>query len=618
MTRSRIAPAAASLLLAWAVLLAPGAGAQTPSPSASGSAGSPSASASSPSTEPARESLALLLSAEPVTIEVGGETLLVAQLTNTGNVAVDAGLAVEIPPALELLEAFPAPKSSSGATHTFDLGPVGPGESVVAQLTARGTDVVAEALVEATATGGSASATDSVGVSVVVTGGAAGLAVSSRAERVLAQVGSMVRYVVTVTNEGSEDLEDVLVVDLAPEEIEVVSVDIVDEVEAVQIGESLGRYDIVWNVGALSAGASIELPWDGRAVRPGDLTAVNSVRGLLGQTETVRSSSHSFLATEGRRDVDNPRFEPIEERVVTFVDPPATPAPRGATEAQPGTTLPFTGVETSRLVLSALLLVIAGVLVLGGARLVPEGSGKAVAGAVLAALVLAACVAGDDAATPRTFGTDDPRADGDARVKGERIVRGDEDATPRPTAAPTSTPRPTAPPTPTTTPAPPPSTATPPPVVAAPATPPVVDDPEPIRVVEIVRTELEDLPVETLDSRAGDNTISFAWDETAGITGASSGTRFVRGSGSELFTDLTESDGSIVNEMTLRNANDMARLEVQGRLVHEVFSGGRLVARLRSNPIDVVLSPGGSVSARFSYLLPTGGYVVQATFEASQ
>ena len=623
MTRYRIASAAALLLLALAVLAAPGAGAQTPSPSPSGSASaapSPSGATASPKADPERESLALLLSAEPATIEVGGETLLVAQVTNTGNVAVDAELVVELPGELELVDAFPAP-SSAGATHTFALGPVEPGDSAVAQITARGTNVVPEAVVDATATGGSARASDSTGVSVVVTGGAAGLEVTSRAGEVLAQVGSTVRYVVTVTNEGSEDLEDVLVVDLAPEEIEVVSVGIVDEVEAVQIGESLGRYDVVWNVGELPAGASLDLPWEGRAVRPGDLVAANSVRGLIGPTETVRSTSRSFLAAEGRRDVANPRFEPIEKRVVTFVDPPPRPAPRAATETQPGTVLPFTGSEMPRLVLSGILFVLAGALVLGGARLAPPGSGKAVAAAAVAAVVLVACVAGDEGgdATPRTFGTDDPRSTGEPQVKGERIVRGDEDedATPAPSRAPEATARPTPAPTETPAPASPPATATPPPVVAAPATTAPVEDPEPIRVVEIVRTELEDLPVETLGSRAGDNTIAFSWDESAGIVGASSGTRFVRGSGSELFTDLTEGDGSIVNEMTLRNTHEAVRLAVRGRLVHEVFSGGRLVARLRSAPIDLVLAPGGSVSARFAYLVPGGDYAVESAFEAS-
>ncbi|MDQ4125838.1 MAG: hypothetical protein M3134_09590, partial [Actinomycetota bacterium] len=158
-------------------------------------------------------------------------------------------------------------------------------------------------------------------------------------------------------------------------------------------------------------------------------------------------------------------------------------------------------------------------------------------------------------------------------------------------------------------------------VVAAPTAPPVATDapaPEPVRVVEIVRIGLEDLPVETLGSRAGDNTVSFGWDESAGITAASSGTRFVRGAGAELLTDLTTDDGSIVNRLTLTNTHDAARLEVRGRLVHEVYSGGRLVARLRSAAIDEVLAPGGSVVARFSYLVPTGDYVVEAHFESSQ
>lgn len=635
MSRSRVAPAAAVLLVAWAALWIPAAGAQTPSPSpsASGSASpSPSGGTSSPTTAPERESLAVLLSAEPETVEVGHETVVVAQVTNTGTSVVDrATLDVVLPQQLDLVDAFPAPETSTRQGATFGLGPLDPGESAVAQITARGVDVVPSAAVQATATAGTTTVTDSVDVMVVVTGAAGGLEVTSRTEGFLTQVGSMVRYVVTVTNTGSEDLENVLVVDLAPEELAVVSVDIVDEVEAVQIGETLGRYDVVWNVGSLPAGASVDLPWDGRVLRPGDLTAVNSVRGLLGPTnEIVRSTSRSFLAAEGPRDVDNPRFEPIEKRVVKFVqpDPVVGPAARSATE--PGVVLPFTGASLSRLALAGILFAVAGALLLGGARLAPAGSGKTVAGAALAALVLVACVSGGDdpaeragGATPRTFGTDDPR-DGEARVKGERIVRGDDgEVTAAPTAPPaTTSPAETpAPPTATAPPTAPPATSAPP-VVAAPTAPPVATQApsvEPVRVVEIVRIGLEDLPVESLDSRDGNNTVSFGWDETAGgITAATSGTRFVRAAGSELMTDLTTDDGAIVNRLTLTNTHDDVRLEVKGRLVHDLYSGSRLVARLRSAPIDEVLSPGGSVVANFSYLVPTGDYTVTARFESSQ
>ncbi|MDQ3981902.1 MAG: hypothetical protein M3271_04390, partial [Actinomycetota bacterium] len=137
--------------------------------------------------------------------------------------------------------------------------------------------------------------------------------------------------------------------------------------------------------------------------------------------------------------------------------------------------------------------------------------------------------------------------------------------------------------------------------------------------VRVVTTELDDLPVTSQGSRAGDNTISFGWDEAAGgVTSASSGRRLVRGATSELLTDLASRGGAIVNELTLRNTAEAARVSVEGRLVHEVYSGSKLVARLKSEPIDVVLAPGGEVVARFSYLLPAGDYMVQAAFEASQ
>ncbi|HEV2754173.1 MAG TPA: hypothetical protein VG318_00150 [Actinomycetota bacterium] len=628
MTRSRMASAAGVLLLVWAALTVPAAVAQTPSPSpspsGSGVGASPSSSSPSPSPAAPTESLALLLAAEPATIDVGAETLLVAQVTNTGTASIPgATLSLVLPDELELVSSFPD-GTGAGDSYSIDLGPLDPGESVVAQVTAAGLTPVAGSTVAASVSGGAATAQDSATVSVVEGGGAAALTVASRTRGVLTQVGSMVHYEVTVANEGDEDLEGVLVVDVAPHEVDVVSVDLVDEVEAVQIGESGGRHDIVWNVGSLPAGSAVTLPWDGRAVDAGDLRAVNSVRGLIGTTETTRSSSESYLAAEGARDVDNPHFEPIEERVVKFVDPPfGEPSPRAATQP---VVLPFTGVSISRILLAGVLLVFAGILIVAGAGLAPRASRKAIAAAIFAGVVGAACVSGggDDAsisgaadgATPRTFGTDDPRDD-DTQVKGERIVRGDGgEATAAPaSASPAASALPTAPPT-----------ATPPPPPAAPvatATPAVVaaatdaPDAAPIRSVTVVTTELEDLPVETQASRDGDNTVSFGWDEAAGgITAATSGRRLTADAGSELLTDLTTQNGAIVNRLTLRNTAEATRLRVQGRLVHEVYDGDRLVARLRSAPLDVVLSPGGAVAARFSYLVPTGDYTVHAAFEA--
>ncbi|MDQ3982809.1 MAG: hypothetical protein M3271_09055, partial [Actinomycetota bacterium] len=172
MTRSRVASAAAVMLLAWAALLVP-AVAQTPSPSPSTStspASSPSGAAPSPSAsgDVGRQTLALLLSAEPDTIDAGEETVLVAQVSNTGTAAVDtASIQVMLPEELELVTSFPAPRSSAGDSHTFDLGRLDPGESAVVQITVRGAAPVADALVTASATGGTATAADSMTVSVV-------------------------------------------------------------------------------------------------------------------------------------------------------------------------------------------------------------------------------------------------------------------------------------------------------------------------------------------------------------------------------------------------------------------------------------------------------------------
>lgn len=620
MIRSRVAPAATLLVLVWTALVVP-ALAQTspaPSPSASGSiapsvtagGGAPSPSASTV----AADSLRVLLSAQPGTMDLDEEGTIVAQVVNTGTTSVRGSLDVTLPAELAFVSAFPSATGGGGATHSFDLGDLDAGDSAVVQVVVRGTAAVPAALVTATARGGSAESRASLEVPVVVASGTDGLEVSSRSRRVLTQVGSMLHYEVTVANDGASDLENVFVVNVAPSEVDVFSVDIVDEVEAVQIGESGGRHDIVWNVGTLTAGESVTLPWDGHAARSGDLRAVNDVRGLLGSKETARARSESFLGASRPGGVSNPPFEPLKKRIVTFEDPP--PPPRAAaamTQTAPGV-LPFTGTSPTRLVTSAFLFIAGGLLLLVGAHLAPAASRRAVAGAVLAGLVGAACVSAttDDpqGAAPTASSEASP---GDARVKGERITRGDEEEeTPAPTDAPT--PAPSGSPEP----AAPPATLPPPPsVVAAPtATAPPVDS-APVRVVRVVRIGVDDLEIDTLDSRPGDNTISFGWDEGAGaITGATSGVRLVGGVSSELLTDLGTESGSIVNVETLRNTAEDRRLHVDGRLVHEVFEDGRLVATLRSERLDVILAPGGLVEAEFSYLLPTGHYVVQASFES--
>jgi uncharacterized repeat protein (TIGR01451 family) len=566
------------------------------------------------------------LNAEPSTIDVDAETLLVAQATNTGTASLPATtLTLAIPEQLEVLSSFPKGRGT-GDSYSIDLGPLDPGESAVAQVTALGVTPVEGALVTASVAGGSATAQDTTAVSVVEGGAVGALTVASRTRGMLTPVGAMVHYEVTVANEGRDDLENVLVVDVAPREVDVVSVDLIDEVEAVQIGESRGRHDIVWNVGSLPAGSSVTLPWDGRAVDAGDLRAVNSVRGLIGTTETTRSTSESFLADEGRSAVDNPPFEPIKERVVTFVDPPPSGPAAAAAGTQP-VVLPFTGVSISRIFFAGVLLVFAGLLVAIGSRLATGASRRAVTAAVLAGLLGVACVSGgaDDesisgaaqGATPRTFGTDDPRDD-EARVKGERIVRGEDDGADDATAAPASAPPATAAP-PTATPPPPAApTSTAPPAVAAPATAPApAADPAPVRTVTVVTTELEDLPVVTQGSRDGDNTVSFSWDETAGgITAATSGRRVSARTGSELLTNLTAEDGALVNRVTLRNTAEATRLAVRGHLVHQIYEGSRLVARVRSEHVDVTLAPGGAVTALFSYLVPAGDYTVRAAFES--
>jgi len=417
------------------------------------------------------------------------------------------------------------------------------------------------------------------------------VSVSSSASTLVAQVGDEIGYTVTVANRSDEDLDDVVVVDLVPAEVDVVGVSVTEDVEATQVGSSATGEDIVW-VLDVAADQTIELGWRGRAVAAGDLVAENEVTLKVDQDVVSRDESASYLAAAARGPVSNPPVPKVRKRVVTHV---RVPANSPAAAAAGGSVLPVTGAAIALWLSTASLLIAAGLAMLVWAR--GGRRSRMITALVCVSIATAACTMGneapDRAAPPAASAS--PEGEVEDRVKGKRIERNDADDDNG--AADT--------------------TGTAPDTVDVADVPAETTVPATV-VVPVVTYELEpaDLPTETLASRPGDNNASFEWsadDRTMGT--AVSSTVYTRDATVGILFSLREEGGQLVTDVTLTNLSDDNRLHVDGRLVYDVV-GDAGTAHLESDPIDVVLNPGGSTTATFRYLLPTGSYSSSAAFVA--
>jgi hypothetical protein len=115
-----------------------------------------------------------------------------------------------------------------------------------------------------------------------------------------------------------------------------------------------------------------------------------------------------------------------------------------------------------------------------------------------------------------------------------------------------------------------------------------------------------------LDSREGDNTMSFTWAPGTAPQAASS-VRFSPDATEELLVGLSSRGSRLLAPISLVNVSEDRRLVVQGRLVLQV-SSGRRTSTLSSGPIDVVLEPGGETTAVITFSLPAGTYSAKAAF----
>jgi hypothetical protein len=310
----------------------------------------------------------------------------------------------------------------------------------------------------------------------------------------------------------------------------------------------------------------------------------------------------SFLATTAPAETTNPPFEPIVKRKIIFRAPPD-----GSTTTSG--VLPLTGMDQWLYAGIGAALIAIGLILVASGRL--SGTRRRAAVGVVLLLLLTACTSdsGDDE-TPQVKGTrlereegpdeepgDGQQDEGDAEENGEQDPEqteepgdeADETAEGDEVAAP---------------PAPPPPTAAPPPA-------------PPVRDVRITTIELADLPISLLGSRDGDNDIDYQWDEGAGefIT-ANSSRIYSPGETIELLTEISDAGDTIDVQVRLRNTADRERVAVRGHIVHEVFGPGGRVAKLVSDPINVVLDPGGETVTSFSFVLPSGNYSAFSSFQA--
>ena len=421
------------------------------------------------------------------------------------------------------------------------------------------------------------------------------LTVSTSSRELLVQVGDVIHYEVTVTNNGADAAQDVAIHnDVAPE-VDVISVPISPRADAIQLGRTPDGEDIDWVINDLGPGRTVTFTWTGKAAVAGDLAALNQVEARGKNRPAAADSAETFLGVRKGMTTDNPRPKPITKKVVVLGT--RIVSGEAAAEGAPGGILPATGFDVSRFLSIAGLLLAGGLCLIAIARMKNRRLSWTLTSIALVA-VMTACVstpedpsarAPQDNGSPVDQDGDDkePKEPKD-KVKGKQLVRDGSEGTVGETAD----------------------------DVAAPAASeaPVV---ETVRTVETVEVAPEDLPTIELDSRPGDNAMTYTWDEAAGITQAASSIRFVEGQAASIITGVSVGGRGIEVAVTLTNLSERERLVVRGRIVHIVSGDSGEIARFESEEIDLVLEPKGSTTVGFEYLLPSGDYGASSSFEAS-
>lgn len=417
----------------------------------------------------------------------------------------------------------------------------------------------------------------------------------------LAQVGDRFRYKIAVANTGSGTLEDVVLHHLVAEELTVVGVPILDEVEGINLGRFGDEEDITWILGDMDPGDSFVLPWVGKVQKTGDFVAGGSITISSGsEQQTFRPRNLYLASVKGLRVVDEGRRfvtrRVIQERTVTL--------PAGETSVEAGA-LPATGASGV-----APYGLVAVAMIGGGILLLMSSRRRSQALVVVVLLLLSACVDDGESVDPNTppevkgrvierddSGSDEPEDAGrqEEERRGDRPSEEDQDAPSADGADEGRTSEGG-------------SGNEEPQVSAAPATV------QTIREARIVRIPVAELPVAGLGPVAGDNAVSLDWSETDGVRSALSSILVGSEAPVSLRTGLSVSGKRISVEVTLRNESKKERVEVSGRILHDVsgLAGGSKT--LSSEPISIVLAPGAETVETFVYSLPGGNYTLTSRF----
>jgi uncharacterized repeat protein (TIGR01451 family) len=423
------------------------------------------------------------------------------------------------------------------------------------------------------------------------------------------QLRDNLSYSVTVTNQGSEPATGVVISNEVPPEIDVHDVPLIPQAASITLS-SLGRSEtIIWTLDRLAPGRSVSLPWAGEVGILGDFVADNRVTAES-EGATSRAEDRIFLAgastradtgstSEPRTIVKKKRIVRHELRTLAGNVVPAAPGP---------SSLPSTGTDVVGWIIAALSIAVLGALIFVMGR---RGKLRRVHVFVILCLLLTACIQDQQpTATPDRTEVGESGDEDEEQVKGKRVRRGqdqngnaaDEAGEPDDTEATGDG-----------------ALAEQALAPDQPLEPEITTD-EVVRVpvVEVVEVSVPVPDPSELGPVAGDNTISYTWDEAEReITAAASGRILRPDATTSLLAGLSVQAPFIGVDVELTNTGS-DQVRANGTLVLSITdSAGGLVTTLESRAIDEILGPGDSVSARFSYALPTGDYLSTATFEAN-
>lgn len=535
-------------------------------------------------------------SASPARVRPGDTSTLSVTATNSGDETIASlELIVELPPTLKLVSSDPSGVADDDIVR-LGLGSLSVGASTTAEIVVLGTTASGAELPVRFAL----IADDHIyrhELMVEVDRAAHQDLGLSASAPLLVQVGDTEGFSLTVSNSTAAPLRDVVVIaEIAPE-LDVAGVVPVTEADAVQLGKSASGEDIVWIFHSLEPGESVDVAWTATAVAPGDLEATSSIRAAVGERDVVRSRQSTYLGYVEALEVaaNDPQAPQTRRRVVTKMVPVSSEV-----AASPAGLLPVTGGSPGVVVgIGALLIALGlGSLWLSGRPLGIRRVGIVAALSLL--LTAAACVSSQEpstgdagnvsggAAAERAAGVEEmPEPEDEVlgvRIEREPQSRADGEAGLAPSD----------------------------PIELAQDVPTQSETVlEEVVTVESVLVPPPALPVRAMTSRSSDNAMSITWTPPDLV--ATSSRTITADAADELLVSVQGSGSSLSAIVGLTNLSETERLAVRGKLSLEV-AGEADSSTLYSEAIDVVLEPGASIEADFTFALPAGTFYVTGGF----